>query len=187
MNIIVKTYAGNIVARPDTTWEKDNEDFYPQDYISRLSYTPVLFARICKPGKSVGLKFVSRYYDSANYGILLYPENMLGGTEEDYACASCIDHTSFLPSPLYQKCVFETPGNEFILSRNGSEMFRTCTCGLEAIENAIAEASARMYLRTGDLVALELSPRSDIWAAGEGSTLISGTFCDNGTIEFNIK
>ena len=61
MNIIVKTYAGNIIVRPDTTWEKDNEDFYPQDFIRTLTYTPVLFARISKPGKSVGLGVVPRY------------------------------------------------------------------------------------------------------------------------------
>ena len=106
MNIIVKTFGGNVIVRPDTTWEKDNEDIYPQDFIETLSFTPVLFARISKPGKSVGLRFASRYYDSANYGLLLYPENLLCGGEEDFACASCIDHTSFLPAPLYQKCVF---------------------------------------------------------------------------------
>ena len=72
MNIIVKTFVGNVIVRPDTTWEKDNEDIYPQDFIETLSFTPVLFARISKPGKSVGLRFASRYYDSANYGLLLY-------------------------------------------------------------------------------------------------------------------
>lgn len=187
MNIIVKTYAGNIIVRPDTTWEKDNEDFYPQDFIRTLTYTPVLFARISKPGKSVGLRFVSRYYDSANYGVLLYPENLIGNGSEDFACASCIDHTSFLPAPLYQKCVFGNNENEFVLSKNGEEIFRANAEGLERLEDTIAEATTRIYIRTGDLVCMELAPRKALWESAEGLATISGTFCENNTVEFNIK
>lgn len=187
MNIIVKTFSGKIIVRPDTTWEKDNEDLYPQDFISALTFSPVLFARICKPGKSVGQKFVSRYYDSANYGMLLYPENLMNGGEEDFACASCIDHTSFLPAPLYQKCVFGNAENEFVLSRNGNEIFRVNAEGLEKLENAIVEATARIYIRTGDLVAIELAPRVPLWESSDGETAITGSFCGNGTIGFSIR
>ena len=101
MNIIVKTSSGHITVRPDTTWEKDNEDFYPPEFVDELTYSPVLFARILKPGRSVGRKFASRYYDSIGFGVLLYPENMLDGTPEGYAQAICLDHTSFLPSPMF--------------------------------------------------------------------------------------
>jgi len=96
---IVKTYSGRVIVRPDTSWEKDNEDFYPQDFVDRISFTPVVFARICKPGKSIGIKFAERYYDGINCGILLYPEDLIDGSAEGFACASCIDHTSFLPFP----------------------------------------------------------------------------------------
>lgn len=58
MNIIVKTASGKYIVRPDTTWEKDNEDFFPPDYISKISFTPVLFARISKPGKSIGVRLL---------------------------------------------------------------------------------------------------------------------------------
>ena len=187
MNIIVKTYAGNIIVRPDTTWEKDNEDIYPQDFIRTLTFTPVIFARICKPGKSIGRRFVSRYYDSANYGVLLYPENMIGGNPEDFSAASCIDHTSFLPAPLYQKCVFGNSENEFRLSKDGTGIFEVNADGLDSIEEAITEATARIYIRTGDLVAVELAPRTQLWEAGQGITSIQGTFCGNETIDFNIK
>lgn len=187
MNIIVKTFGGNVIVRPDTTWENDNEDIYPQDFIETLSFTPVLFARISKPGKSVGLRFTSRYYDSANYGLLLYPENLLRGGEEDFACASCIDHTSFLPAPLYQKCVFGTTGNEFILSKDGKEIFRTSTEGLAKIEEAIEEATRKIYIRTGDLIAIELDSRKMLYDRAEGVVNIHGTFCDNEIVSFNIK
>ncbi len=187
MNVLVKTYSGNIIVRPDTTWEKDNEDIFPQDFIETLTLSPVLFARVCKPGRSVGLKFASRYYDSANYGILLYPENLLGNGPEDFACASCIDHTSFLPSPLYQKCVFGNSENEFILMREQTEIFRTGTEGTLRIEQALEEATKRIYIRTGDLIAIELAPRTRVWKKDDGVVNIHATFCGNETIDFNIR
>ena len=58
MNIIVRTYGGHYVTRPDTTWEKDNEDFFPPDFTESFEWTPVVFARVCKPGRSVGARFV---------------------------------------------------------------------------------------------------------------------------------
>ena len=51
MNIIVKTASGHIIVRPDTTWEKDNEDVFPQDFIDTLTFAPVMFARVCKSGQ----------------------------------------------------------------------------------------------------------------------------------------
>ncbi len=187
MNVIVKTFAGNIIVRPDTTWEKDNEDIFPQDFIDKLTLTPVLFARICKPGRSVGLRFSSRYYDSANYGVLLYPENLIGSGAEDFASASCIDHTSFLPAPLYQKCVFGNPENEFILKRVEEEIFHTNTEGTLRLEQAIEEVTKRIYIRTGDLIAIELTPRIPVWSKEEGAVNIHATFCGNDTIDFNIR
>ncbi len=122
MNIIVKTSSGHITVRPDTTWEKDNEDFYPPEFVDELTYSPVLFARILKPGRSVGRKFASRYYDSIGFGVLLYPENMLDGTPEGYAQAICLDHTSFLPSPMFPPERLEKKGH-FRLFRNEHDLF----------------------------------------------------------------
>lgn len=187
MNIIVKTHAGTIVTRPDTTWEKDNEDIYPQDFIKTLSYTPVVFARICKSGKSIGRRFASRYYDSANYGILLYPENMIGSGSEDFSAASCIDHTSFLPAPLYQKCVFGNAENEFVLTKDGKELFRTHADGLDRLEEALEEATSRIYIRTGDLIAVELTARETLASEEDWPINVHGTFCGNDIIDFNIK
>lgn len=187
MNILVKTTSGKVIVRPDTTWEKDNEDFYPQDFIEELSWSPILFARISKPGKSVGLKFASRYYDALNYGVLLYPENLIRGEAEDYASASCVDHTSFLPAPLYQKCVFASEDNRFILNCEDRQLCDIGCEGVASIEQAIVEASAKIYMRVGDMIAVELRPREHLWSRADGIVRIHGTFCDNEVIDFNIK
>ena len=53
MNIVVFSSDSNVFVRPDTTWERDNEDLYVPEFINTLSWTPVLFARISKPGRSI--------------------------------------------------------------------------------------------------------------------------------------
>ena len=171
MNIIVKTASGHIIVRPDTTWEKDNEDVFPQDFINTLTFAPVMFARVCKPGKCIGARFA----------------NLIGTGSEDFAAASCIDHTSFLPAPLYQKCVAQNTENEFVLMREGSEIFRTNARGTGSLEAALTEASGRIYLRTGDLVAVELSSRIHLWSREDGIVNVQGTFCENQIIDFNIR
>ena len=86
-----------------------------------------------------------------------------------------------------KKCVFGTAGNEFILSKDGKEIFRTSTEGLDRIEEAIEEATRKIYIRTGDLVAIELDSRKMLYDRAEGIVNIHGTFCGNETVSFNIK
>ena len=57
---------------PDTTWERENKDFYSPECVNEIYWTPVVFARVSKAGKCVGRKFVERYYDGVGCGMLLY-------------------------------------------------------------------------------------------------------------------
>lgn len=185
MNILVKTASGHMTVRPDTTWERDNEDLYLPDSVSRLSFTPVIFARICKPGRSIGRKFASRYYDSVGYGILLYPEDYLDGSEEGFACASCLDHTSFLPTPMLPIGELEK-GDPFSICRNGSPVFTSGGESIAMIEKAIEEATARIYIRTGDLIAVELQPREIIFDRSAGNVTVTGNRSGKTLVDFKI-
>ena len=49
MNIVVLSPSGKTFVRPDTTWERDNEDFYVPEFISRISASRGLYVRVCKP------------------------------------------------------------------------------------------------------------------------------------------
>lgn len=186
MNILVKTAGGRIIVRPDTTWEKDNEDVYLPEFVDELSWTPVLFARISKPGRSVGKEFADRYYDGIGYGVLLYPENLIDGAQEGFACASCLDHTSFLPTPVYNKVTLGRENNEFIVSKDGNEIFRYNSGTAEMVEQAIVEATKYCYVRVGDLLAIELKPREALASRLDGKCQIDGTYCDNFLLEFKI-
>ena len=73
MNIIVKPYGSSLCyCRPDTTWERENKDFFSPECVNEIYWTPVVFARVSKAGKCVGRKFVGRYYDAVGCGMLLY-------------------------------------------------------------------------------------------------------------------
>ncbi len=124
MNIIVRTAGGRVIARPDTTWVRKNEDFFPPDFVSALSFTPVLYARISKAGRCIGADFARRHFGETGFGLLLYPADLLkvgdsysangsdvrnsgngpdagnsGGFGDAWsvAAASCMDRTSYLP------------------------------------------------------------------------------------------
>ena len=106
MNIIINPYeTQECYCRPDTTWERENRDFYAPDCVHELFWTPVIFARISKAGKAIGKKFAGRYYDSFGFGMLMYTG------QGQIAFTSCADHTSILPMPLYNPVVLENDGN----------------------------------------------------------------------------
>lgn len=183
MNIVVKPYGSDrCYCRPDTTWERENKDFYVPDSVNEVFWTPVVFARVSKAGKCINPKFVSRYYDAANFGILLY----MGSGET--AFTSCADHTSLLPFPLYNTIVMENDRNMFTVERNGEAIF-TSLAGekvVEAVENAICRASMMTSLRIGDFVAVELKGQEALASKEECKADIRTIFCENSTIETKI-
>lgn len=191
MNIIVKTYGGGrICCRPDTSWEREDKDLYVPDTIHGYMWTPVLFARISKAGKCVGRKYASRYYDAVNYGMLLYPSDMLDSSPYGIAAASCADHTSVLPFPMYNTVTLDNGTNVYSVHKDGKEIFRTHVGSRDIIEEALGEASATVSLRIGDILATEIAPLSCLAEftgdAGVQETVISGSFCENQLFSFRI-
>jgi hypothetical protein len=182
MNIIVKPYEGTACyCRPDTTWERENKDFYVPDTVDRLLWAPVLFARISKAGKHIGTKFVSRYYDAVGFGALMY------SGDEGIAFSSCLDHTSILPAPLYNPVVLENSDNVFEATCNGTSVAR-CTVSdfKDIIEKTICSVSQRVSLRIGDMVAVELSCLQGLADRSEGEVRFGGCYCGNNLFDLKI-
>lgn len=188
MNILVQTSSGKVTARPDTTWERDNEDLFLPDFVDRLGWTPVLFAHVCKPGRSVAGRFAERYYDTMGYGVLLYPEDMIDGSEEGYACACCLDHSSFLPFPMIGKDGFGQTGGTHELFKDGRKVFGTATKGAaDMIGAAIPEITKYCYIRTGDLIVVELQKREALCSRRDGICHMEGRTLGTTTSDFNIR
>lgn len=179
MNIIVKTYGSEFCyCRPDTTWERENKDFYVPECAECLYWTPVLFARVNKAGKCIGKKFVSRYYDAVGCGILLY-------TGRDIAFASCADHTSLLPMPLYNPVVLEGEDNVFEVLKNGESILTDRHLSKDMLEETVCRASALTSLRIGDFVAVELAPMQKLASRDEEKAQLKVSYC--GTDLFDLK
>ena len=182
MNIVVKPYGSETCyCRPDTTWERENKDFYSPECVDELYWTPVMFARISKAGKCIGRKFTSRYYDAVGFGALIY----IG--KEDVAFSSCTDHTSLLPMPLYNPVVLESTENIFEFFRNGQTLWNFNSHDkIGILEESICKASALTSLRIGDIVALELAPMQILASRSEGSKRFRSTYCENELFDINL-
>ena len=182
MNIIVKPYAGaSCYCRPDTTWERENKDFYVPTHVERLLWAPVVFARVGKAGKHIGQKFASRYYDAVGFGALMY------GGEEEIAFSSCLDHTSILPSPLYNPVVLENPENAFEVVCNDENVARYAGPNFRSlIEEAVCAVSKRVSLRIGDMVAVELDAVRLLAERQSGETKLAGRFCENQLFDLKL-
>ncbi len=178
MNIIVKPYGrDSFYCRPDTTWERENKDFYSPERVNELHWAPILFVRISKAGKCIGEKFATRYYDAFGFGALMY----IGDLMPCLASASCADHTSLLPFPLYNPIVLENEANTYDVRKNDESIFNTAggSALKEEIEAAICRASQLTSLRIGDFVVIELAPTAALASRSEGSAGFKATFCDN--------
>lgn len=195
MNIIARPYGSEMCyCRPDTTWQKEDRDFYSPNGIESISWAPVLFARISKAGKCVSAKFASRYYDALNFGALLYchlrhPEerNLFRHPEKrSDVRISCVDHSSILPFPLYNPVVMENEENEFVVKKNGETLFCCKASGVKAIEDAICQASQFTSLRIGDMIAVELTPLQPLATRDEGTSELNAVFCENDIFRFKI-
>lgn len=186
MNIITRPYDSNsCYCRPDTTWERENKDFYVPEEISELKWAPIVFVRISKAGKCIGRKFASRYYDAFNFGVLLYCPS---GEGSDIAFSSCTDHSSLLPFPMYNPVVMENEGNIFEVNADGRVLFSLSMNQeklLDLIEDTIFTASARTSLRIGDFIAVELQPLSHLCSHKDSEMTLKSTFCDN--VLFDIR
>ena len=186
MNILVCTAGGHVIVRPDITRKKDDEDVFLPEFVDRDSWSPILFARVSKPGRSVSARFAGRYYDGIGYGVLLYPEDLADGSEEGYAAASCMDHTSSLPLPLYNRITLGEADNEFVLLRDGNELFRYSAGTAAIVEKAVEDITRNCYIRVGDFIAVELQPRQPLLTRNDGECRLEGTYCGNFLLDFRV-
>lgn len=172
--------------RPDTTWKQGDDAVYFPDFIGSASACPVLFARISKAGRSIDSKFAGRYYDAIGYGMLLYPDDLMADGPEGFACACCMDHTSFLSYPLLDKATLDNPEHGLRIERDGEEIFRSPAGKAEYIAESIETASRFCYLRTGDFLVMELSQRMPLASRSDGERQICGYFGDNMVFDFKV-
>lgn len=177
MNLLVLSAQGIVSLRPDSGINKNNTDFYVPDGLENVKYTPVVFARVAKAGKSIEKEFARRYYDAFNFGILVYP----GGS-------TIVDRSSYLPLPLYNPVVLENSDNTFDVCIDGKPASSFSVMGMaDKIEEALIKCSLNTTLRRGDYVIAELSDMALLCDPQSGEKRLSASFCGNNTIDFQVK
>ena len=196
MNIIVKPYGSDLCyCRPDTTWERENKDFYSPECVNEIYWTPVVFARVSKAGKCVGRKFVERYYDGVGCGVLLYcgiSTTSFDGSAGVRSLSEVVDRSSILPHPLFQPVVLEDE-KEFIVScqheaqDDAALSHNIILSGAkDLLEEALCNASQLTSLRIGDFVAVELRELQKLASREEANIAVKGEFCEKDVFSFNI-
>lgn len=183
MNIPVLTYSGKVVVRPDTTWKRGDEAFYAPDFVEQVTWAPAMYLNICRPGRSIGERFASRYYDAFGVGMLLYPENLVGSCPEGFAMASCIDHTSFLSHPAFG---LDSLDEGFSLLKDGEALFSTERIPQPLLDRAVSEVSRFCYLRNGDFLAVELGPRMPLCSRGDGALTVEAFHTSDKVLDFKV-
>ena len=215
MNIIVKPYGSDLCyCRPDTTWERENKDFYSPECVNEIYWTPVVFVRVSKAGKCVGSKFVGRYYDAVGCGLLMYCsgqamisngplptswappptrgwENAISDHQPIRQLSHIVDKTSILPHPLFQPVVLEDE-KEFTVSTkvagtgSNAEASVILSGAKDLLEESLCKASELTSLRIGDFVAVELQDLQKLASREDGTIEVKGEFCEKEIFCFNI-
>lgn len=180
MNIAVLSYDGILMCRPDTSRDHNGEDLHMDLKYGPLSFAPAMFCRIDRPAKCADLKFAPRHYSQAGFGLLIYPEDVIA--QEGLSPALVFDHTSYLPSEMYEKQLLCGEGL-FKLWKDSAQIYKSGETSTDCLDKALVKVTSRMLLRTGDLLVYELSEKMPLCDA-EAS--ISGTFNDKKILDFNI-
>lgn len=72
MNILTIRPDGDYAARPDTTLEKEERDFYLHEDFSSVILHKGLAVRISRAGKAIPARFARRYYDCCGDARVIY-------------------------------------------------------------------------------------------------------------------
>lgn len=139
MNIITVPYGSKgFYVRPDTSLNKDSNDYFCPEEITGLAAAVFIYARAAKAGKCVASKFAGRYYSVVGKGIHLSAPELEAGSPENWWMAHSLDSSTFIIE-------------EFPAENASAE-------DIEKINAAFEAASKHVSFRTGDYIAVEIAP-----------------------------
>ncbi len=139
MNIFTVPYGSKgFYVRPDTSLNKDSNDYFCPEEANELAAAVFIYARAGKAGKCVASKFAGRYYSVVGKGIHLSVPGFGNGTPEGWWMANSLDSSTFI--------------TEEISAESASEE------DIEKINAAFEAASKYVSFRTGDYIAVEIAP-----------------------------
>ncbi len=147
MNIFTVPYGSKgFYVKPDTSLNKDSNDYFCPDSITELAATVFIYARAIKAGKSVSAKFAQRYYTHIGKGVHFHiPQLINPASPESWWIAHSLDNTTFLT---------DNPQEASLIPDKYKAL----------IDAAFETASRYVSFRTGDYIAVEIEPSETIKA-----------------------
>lgn len=145
MNLITVPYSSEgVYIRPDTSLNRDSNDYFCPEEVNELAATVFVYAKAIKAGKSVAKKFAGRYYNNIGEGIHLSAPCMIkDNSPESWWLSNSLDSSTFL---LGNEAAKESWPEDIIAK----------------IEEAFERASQYISFRTGDYIIVEIAPKETI-------------------------
>jgi len=148
--------------RSDSSLIRSQERYYIPDFVDSLSFSPIVCFRCSRPGKAVEERFAHRYVESFGYGILLHPELSPSVTENRDFITSSLDFTTVIPVKDYPFSDYDAasgPGSLSVTLNGHTVADSPVLPGHDEIGVLIAGITRFTTIRTGDLIAVELTDR----------------------------
>ncbi len=181
MNIITIPYGSHsYYIRPDTSWNKDRNDYFCPDNIEELVAVPFIYARMDRAAKAVAVKFAPRYYTITGYGIrLIAPAMIIPGKPESWWLANSLDMSTYMSEGVEKSKADEVI--EIIKNYAHCNEYLSADLLTEKINTSIESVSKYTSLKTGDYIINDLLPdNSLILKKGRNESITLGE------IEFKI-
>lgn len=176
MNIVTIPYGGKShYLRPDTSYNKDRNDYFCPDPITQLAAVPFMYIRIDKAAKAVSAKFASRYYSAIGYGMrLIAPELIIPGSPETWWLANSLDlSTYFGDSVLPSEAETVLDAVRTIASTH--PVLTAPSAFTEKINSSLEAVTQYTSLKTGDYLTLDLTPEhAYLFTKGKEDTFVLG-------------
>lgn len=157
MNIVTIPYGGRShYLRPDTSYNKDRNDYFCPDTIKLLAAVPFIYVRVDRAAKAVSAKFASRYYSTFGYGVrLIAPELILPGSPETWWLANSLDLSTYLSNPVnltQRSTVLEAVSGY----TSSAPYLADPDTLLQKINSSFEAVSQYTSLKTGDYLTIDL-------------------------------
>ena len=145
-----------IFTKCDTALLKDGKPFFIPDHLGSIEYETELVVRICKLGKTVPVRFASRYYDAVTVGIDFTARELQSRLREQglpWDLCKGFDGAAALGTFVPLDKIKPVQNLRFHLDINGTTVQEGYSGDmLHQVDEIVSYISRYFTLRTGDLL-----------------------------------
>jgi len=165
MNIfILNDCSGEFYFKPDTTFCKENADFYFPHHIELLKIEPLIATKILKSGKFISSRFANRYYSKIDFALNIFHNKIFQTpiTISELTFFSAIDSSFYYCSSNQLLDISEDLNIITLFNRHNTTSINLNIDLETKINQAIEKLSSYITLKSGDIVAISFDSTINI-------------------------